>query len=159
VAHLDYLYVQTKEKQVARISEYLSNCLYFTANILSRSIGKMADTAFREVGISPSHAFMMMLVNETPGITQKELSAHLDLAPSTLTRFADKLVYRGYIKRAHKGKTVRIYPTQTGKELQPRIEAAWKRLYEDYSKVLGKEAGEELTKSIDLANKRLGDLS
>lgn len=141
------------------ISHYLSNCLYFTANILSRNIGKMADAAFKEVGLSPAHAFMMMLVNDQPGITQKELSEHLDLAPSTLTRFADKLVYGGFIERDQEGKIVRIYPTKEGKALQPSIEAAWKRLYENYSKILGKENGDELTKAIDTANKRLNDLA
>jgi len=142
-----------------QVSEYLHNCLYFTANNLARNIGKMADGAFKNVGLSPSHAFMMMLVNDQPGIMQKELSEHLGLAPSTLTRFADKLVYQGYIERDQKGKIVKIYPTEKGKELTKPIEAAWKKLYENYSKILGKDAGDELTKSIDNANRRLDDLT
>lgn len=141
------------------VSSYLSNCLYFTANILSRNIGKMAEAAFKEVGLSPSHAFMMMLIIDQPGITQKELSEHLGLAPSTLTRFADKLVYGGHIERSQEGKIVKLYPTGQGKALSPSIAAAWKRLYEEYSKILGKESGEALTKAIDTANKRLADLS
>lgn len=140
-------------------SEYMHNCLYFTANALARNIGKMADRAFKDAGLSPSHAFMMMLINEQPGITQKELSEHLGLAPSTLTRFADKLVYRGFIERDQKGKMVRIYPTKEGKALSGSIERAWKRLYEDYSAILGEENGKELTKTIDDANRRLADLS
>lgn len=139
-------------------SEYLHNCLYFTANALARHIGRMADVAFKNTGLSPSHAFMLMLVNEQPGITQKELSEHLSLAPSTLTRFADKLVYQGLVERDQKGKVVRIYPTADGKALKQPIERAWKRLYGDYSAILGEQKGIDLTRTIDQANRRLNDL-
>jgi len=144
---------------MTQCSTYLHNCLYFTANSLARNIGKMADTAFKETGLSPSHAFMVMLVNEQPGISQKELSEHLGLAPSTLTRFADKLVYKGIIERDQKGKIVRIYPTKEGKALAKPIETAWKQLYKDYSAILGEQKGKDLTALIDTTNARLNDLA
>ena len=143
---------------MTRCSDYLHGCLYFTANALARHIGKIADAAFKETGLSPSHAFMLMLINEQPGITQKELSEHLSLAPSTLTRFADRLVYQGLVERDQKGKVVRIYPTSDGKRLKKSIEAAWKRLYRDYSAILGEQEGIGLTRTIDDANRRLNDL-
>lgn len=144
---------------MTQCNDYLHCCLYFTANNLARHMGRMADKAFKETGLSPSHAFMMMLINEHPGITQKELSEHLGLAPSTLTRFADKLVYQGFIERSQEGKVVKLYPTTHGKALAAPIAAAWKRLYKDYSAILGEENGIELTKTIDEANKRLDDLA
>ncbi|MEE8416834.1 MAG: MarR family transcriptional regulator [Desulfobacterales bacterium] len=67
----------------------LHNCLYFTSNSLSRVITRMAEEEFRRTGLSPSHAFLMMLVNDNPGIGQKELCEQLHLAPSTVTRFID----------------------------------------------------------------------
>lgn len=67
----------------------LHNCLYFTSNSLSRVITRMAEEEFRRTGLSPSHAFLMMLVNDNPGIGQKELREQLHLAPSTVTRFID----------------------------------------------------------------------
>jgi len=143
---------------MARCSEHLHCCLFFTANTLARNIGRLADEAFKPIGLSPTHAFMMQLVNEQPGITQKELSEYLRLAPSTLTRFADKLEYRGYIERDQKGKVVRIHPTAEGKALQPAIAKAWTRLYRDYSAILGEEQGIGLTRTIDQANRRLEDM-
>lgn len=143
---------------MARCSEHLHCCLYFTANALARHIGRLADAAFKELGLSPSHAFMLQLVNEQPGITQKELAEYLSLAPSTLTRFADKLVYGGYIERDQKGKVVRIYPTAAGKALQQPFEEAWSRLYRQYSTILGEQSGIDLTRTIDQANRRLEDL-
>lgn len=140
-------------------SDYLKNCLYFSANALSRNITKMAEKAFKDTGLSPSYAFMIMLVNEQPGMTIKELTEHLHLAPSTLTRFADKLVYKDLVERKHKGKTVRIYPTSKGKKLSQPIADAWKKLYTDYSAILGEQAGADLTQTIYEANSRLEDLS
>jgi DNA-binding MarR family transcriptional regulator len=102
---------------------------------------------------------MLMLVNEQPGITQKELSEHLSLAPSTLTRFADNLAYRDLLQREHKGKTVRLYPTSAGMALSEPIAQAWKSLYLDYSAILGEKPGIDLTREIDQANKRLDDLA
>ena len=64
-----------------KAEKYLHNCLYFTANSLARQISRLADEEFRLTGLSPSHAFLLMLVNEKPGITQKELGLALNLAP------------------------------------------------------------------------------
>lgn len=142
-------------KDTVTCGTYLHNCLYFTANALARNIGKMADKAFKETGLAPSHAFMIMLVNEQPGITQGELCGHLHLAPSTLTRFADKLEKKGVLTREKEGKTVKVYPTEQGKELGKPIAAAWKRLYHDYSAILGKDEGDELTRTIGQASARI----
>lgn len=49
--------------------------------------------------MSPSHAFLVIRVNEQPGLTQKELADLLKLAPSTVTRFLDDLERKGYIVR------------------------------------------------------------
>jgi DNA-binding MarR family transcriptional regulator len=133
----------------------LHNCLYFTANSLSRVVTRMAEEEFRITGLSPSHAFLMMLVNDHPGIGQKELCDHLHLAPSTVTRFIDGLAHRGYLIRESEGKTTKIYTTPTGQNLQAPIEEAWKRLYFRYSQILGMEEGNALTRMIDEAFQKL----
>ena len=133
----------------------LHHCLYFTANALSRVIARMAEEEFRTTGLSPSHAFLLMIVNENPGIGQKELGRQLHLAPSTVTRFIDSLVYRGYLVRKNKGKTSAINSTNKGKQLKQPIDAAWKSLYHRYSKVLGKKEGDKLTQLMDDAGRKL----
>lgn len=133
----------------------INNCLYFTANALARVITRMAQRAFRVTGLSPSHAFLVMLVNESPGITQKELAGHLHLAPSTVTRFVDTLVHRGILERQTDGKAARVYPTEQAGVLADSIAAAWKTLFHRYSEILGEAEGEHLTRRIDQATNAL----
>lgn len=133
----------------------LHDCLYFTANSLARVITRMAEEEFGKTGLSPSHAFLVMLVNEHPGIAQKELADKLQLAPSTVTRFIDSLVYKGYLTRQTEGKASKVYPTDEGKNLQSTIEDAWTNLHMRYAKVLGLREGDALTAMIDAACDKL----
>jgi DNA-binding MarR family transcriptional regulator len=137
----------------------LHNCLYFTANSLSRIITRMAEEEFRKTGLSPSHAFLMMLVTDSPGIGQKELCEQLHLAPSTVTRFIDALVYKVFLKRQSEGKASNVYPTKAGETLRKPIDEAWKRLHQRYAKVLGLKEGDELTAMIDAASEKLSNQS
>ncbi|MGD9365856.1 MAG: MarR family transcriptional regulator [Desulfobacteraceae bacterium] len=135
----------------------LHKCLYFTANSLARVITRMADEEFRRTGLSPSHAFLMMLVNNYTGIGQKELCERLHLAPSTVTRLIDALAYKGYLTRQTEGKASRVYATKAGEALRKPIEDAWKRLHQRYAKVLGLKEGDALTAMIDEAGQKLSD--
>ena len=119
----------------------------------------MAEEEFKTTGLSPAYAFMMMTVNDNPGLGQKELCEHLHLAPSTVTRFVDSLAYRGYLIRKSKGKASEIFPTSKGKDLKKSIDAAWKRLYHRYSRILGMKEGDKLTQLIDEAGQKLEERS
>ena len=142
---------------MAQTANILHHCLYFTANTLARVITRMADEEFRSTGLSPSHAFLMMLVNGRPGIGQKELCEQLHLAPSTVTRFIDAMVNKGYLTRQTDGKLSRVYATDAGQALQADIADAWERLHQRYAKILGLKYGEALTAMIDDASLKLSE--
>lgn len=135
--------------------ELMHCCLYFTANALSRKITKMAEDCFRPTGLSPSHAFLVMLVVENPGIVPTELSRYLSLAPSTVTRVVDALENRGFIERNIQGKAVMISPTDKGNQIYVKIGNAWKSLYQEYSEQLKNLDPDELTRQIDQAVSKL----
>lgn len=133
------------------VEDIFNKCLYFTVSKLSRSITKMAEEEFSKTGISPTYGFLLMTVNEKPGISQNEICEILHLAPSTLTRFIDKLEGKGLLVRRTEGKNSFIYSTEKGKEHQKEIEKAWLSLYNRYSEILGYEEGEELSKLVNNA--------
>ncbi|MCU0849459.1 MAG: MarR family transcriptional regulator [Spirochaetes bacterium] len=136
--------------------EQLHCCLFFTANTLARAITVMAEEEFGRLGMSPTHAFLVMLVNGNPGITPKELSRELNLAPSTVTRLIDLVESRGYVSRESDGRPTLVYPTESGKAIQKTIIGCWKNLHERYSSVLGQTQGERLTRMLDETAAKLG---
>ena len=44
------------------------------------------------MGIGVPYVYMLVVVNQYDGITQSELAEKLDIAPSTCTRFVERLV-------------------------------------------------------------------
>ncbi len=132
----------------------MRNCLYFTANKLGRVVSRLADEAFAPTGLSPSHAFVLMVAAENPGIGPGELADKLALAPSTVTRFVDALVARGLVTRTSEGRTSRLAATPAGLALLKGVEQSWKRLHRAYAEVLGPE-GDRLAQDIDDACRKL----
>jgi DNA-binding MarR family transcriptional regulator len=134
----------------------LECCLFFTANALARTITRMGEDAFAAVGMTPSYAFLLTLTFEQPGITQKELAAQLQLAPSTVSRFVEALERKGYVSREVRGRETCVFPTEAGLGLRPAIGEAWRGLHDRYSDVLGREQGDELTRLTAEACRKLG---
>ena len=71
-------------------------CLYYSANALSRIMTKISDDEFAITGLSSSYAFLLMIVNENPGVQPTEISHQMQLTPSTVTRLIEKMEYRNY---------------------------------------------------------------
>ena len=106
----------------------LNTCLFFTSSKLSRVMKKEADDLFRITGLSPSHAFVLYIVHLRERVHQKDVGEYLQLSPSTMTRFIDKLVIKGLVIKETEGKNVFLSITEKGRELQPRIMESWNAL-------------------------------
>lgn len=115
------------------------HCMYFVANALGRRIEKLAMETWKQVDLSPSHAYLLMLVIEEPGIQPTALSEQLLLTPSTITRLIEKLEDKGLASRTTEGKQTRVYPTEKAKELYPRLQGCLGHFIDNYSNILGKE--------------------
>ncbi len=137
------------------IESLLQSCLYFATSNLSRNLMRLAEEEFAVTGLSPSHAFILMTVNERPGIAPSELAEMLHLAPSTVTRFIDTLEYKGLLSRQFLGKTSQIFATESGLMLQTHLKSAWEKLYQRLSDILGQEFSEQLMHLINEANQKL----
>nr|WP_255654337.1 MarR family transcriptional regulator [Cohnella sp. REN36] len=129
--------------------------MFFTANRLGRAITKIAEEEFAPTGLTPMYGYIIRLVNSEPGIAQKVLSDKLSIAPSTLTRFIDKLEAKRLVERKVHGKTVLVYPTPKGEELLTEIRSASKRLKERYEAVLSKAFSEQMNVDLNASSELL----
>lgn len=137
-----------------KIQQYLYGCLYFNTNVFSRQLSKIAEKEFSSINISAPHASLMLLVFDNPGISPKELSRYLQLSPSTITRFVDSLIKKKFLERKIHGKSVFIYSTPEGNAMKPKIAAAWIKLHEKYTRILGQNNTDTLTGHIFQANEK-----
>ena len=134
-------------------SDYLlSNCLYFTASRFARQMEKLAGEAFASIDIPPSYAYLIITLNDHPGITQKELCEKLTIAPSTSTRFIDKLVKRNFVERKPDGKHILIYLTEEGKSLCKEIYESLNKIYLRHSEILDKNHSQRLIRLLHEAS-------
>jgi DNA-binding MarR family transcriptional regulator len=123
-------------------------CLYFTSAALARKVEKLAVESWKPVNLSPSHGYLLLAVLEEPGLQPTVLGGLLQLQPSTITRFIQKLEEKKLVIRTVDGRITNVYPTPKAKELQPKMQACMEQFYERYSAVLGKEESERLVQSM-----------
>lgn len=131
--------------QVKEGNSKYCNCLFFASGALARSLGRLAEEEFSTTGLAPSYAFLLMAVNEKPGIQPGEIAEEMQLAASTVTRLIDKMENRGFVKRKTTGKKANIFPTQKSRDLDAQIKEAWASLYKRYTTLLGESTARKLT--------------
>ena len=123
-------------------------CLYFTANALARKTEKLAQQAWKPVGLSPSHGSLLMMVIQDPGMQPTALADQLQLQPSTVTRLIEKLEERKLLVRITEGKTTNVYPTPKGKDLLPRLKECVQQFQQQYTALLGREESAKLVQQM-----------
>jgi DNA-binding MarR family transcriptional regulator len=114
-------------------------CPYFLTNALARKIEKLAAESWRKAGLSPSHAYVLMLVLEEPGLQPGSIAHHLQLTPSTITRLIEKLEEKKLVMRTTEGKLTNVYPTPKARESKPLLKECVDDFQEKYAKLVGKE--------------------
>ena len=86
------------------MKNYYADNLYYTTTAFSRCISSIAENAFMDLGLTPSDAYLIMVVNEKPNVQPTEISEKILLAPSTITRMIEKLEKRSIVTRTQEGK-------------------------------------------------------
>jgi MarR family transcriptional regulator, organic hydroperoxide resistance regulator len=133
---------------MAEKNEKYCRCLYYSTNALSRILSKIAEEEFAFTGLSPSYAFLLMIINDKPGIQPTEISQIMMLNPSTVTRFVEKMVDKGYLEKKSEGKSAYIYPLEKSINIDDKLKEAWMNLYNRYIGILGEAEAKELTNNI-----------
>ncbi len=133
-------------------------CIYFNSNALVRQINRIWDEAFKPLGLSPAHAYVLRVVLEQPGISMKQIAEVLELAPSTVSRFVDSLINKKLLSRKLDGEDrrgTRIFPTAAAEKIHQQLEDTGKKLYTNMNKIMGKKAFTELVDDMRSIRQRL----
>lgn len=130
-------------------------CLYFSSQALARKVEKLAIESWKPSGLSPSHAYLLLLVLKEPGIQPTVIGEQLQLTPSTITRLTEKLEEKKLVIRTTEGKLTNIYPTPKGKNMEPILNDCLKNFYQTYSSVLGKENSSRLVADMNTITDKL----
>ncbi len=127
-------------------SHPFEHCLNFAAGALSRAMNRLAEDAFNDVGLSPSHAYLLMQISEKPGIPLGRVAEVLMLDASTLTRLIEKLEAKGWVERRADGRARMLHLTPAGASRVPAVCQAWAELEARYVAILGEDHARVITK-------------
>ena len=108
----------------------------------------MATESWKPLGLSPSHAYLLIAVLEEPGIQPSALAEHLQLQPSTITRLLEKLEEKKLVIRTTEGRLTNVYPTPKAKELQPKMMECLREFTNKYTAIFGKEESTHLVQTL-----------
>lgn len=133
------------------IDQLLKDSLYFSTNILSRNLDRLAKSAFKTLDISPNHALTLLVINDIDSSSPCEIAKTMTMDPSTITRFIDQLEKKDYVTRHYKGRCANVTLTEKGMNLLPEIEACWNKINSDCEEILGRDFSQSMAKKTDEA--------
>ncbi|MBL7814883.1 MAG: MarR family transcriptional regulator [Saprospiraceae bacterium] len=137
------------------MKNYYFDNLYYTTTAFSREISSITENAFMDLGLTPSDAYLIMVVNEKPNVQPTEISEKILLAPSTITRMIEKLEKRNIVTRTQEGKYTYVAATSKGKDLYPEILSTWDDIYEVFNRKLTGDTIRQLVEITSEAAKKL----
>ena len=133
-------------------------CLYFNTNSLARNLNSIWEKKFSQLSLPPSHAYLLRLVLQTPGLTQQEITKELRLNKSTVTRFIFALEKKGLLERKETIEDQRqriVIPTEKALSLHQELEMLGDELYSSVCETLGRDVVESFVKTARLLNEKL----
>ncbi len=130
-------------------------CLYFASNALARKTEKLAVAVWKKADLSPSHAYLLMIVLNEPGVQPGALSAELHLTPSTITRLIEKLEEKKLVIRNTEGKATSVYPTAKSKEMKLLLQECAEEFQKNCITLLGKDESGRFINSVNKISDKL----
>ena len=123
-----------------------------------RNMDSIVNSKLKDLPIRSGQQDFFYVVSINEGITQKELSEHLYIGKSTTAKAIKNLVDSGYIRKEKDVKdkrSDRLYLTEKGREISPRIQQGFIEVVNVAMKDL---SDEEIETSIKLLNKILNNV-
>lgn len=128
--------------------------MHSAANSFSREISRHFDSYFEEYDLATSYVELMLILHNNEELSQNDLAEEMNLAPSTITRFINKLVKRSLVQKKKSGRTAVINLSKKGQALVPKLKDSFDRAMADLQNILS-EKYVHTTKGLLLHGTRL----
>lgn len=136
------------------------HCLYFNTTALARLLEREWTAAFAGFGLTPPQAFMLRLVLDRPGLSQRELADAMTIARPTATRVLDGLEARRLVRRRAgeaDAREQRIHPTVEAEAIRDGLNAASGNVTRRLKQLLGPHVFEQTVSKIRAVRSAIGD--
>ena len=111
--------------------------MHAITNSLSREISAFYDTYFKEDKLATSYVELLLLIEDYDKISQKVIATKMNLAPSTITRFLNKLIKKGVVSKKMDGRISYVELSEQGKKEVPKLRNKYEQAEDDLKEILG----------------------
>ena len=135
------------------------HCLYFNTTALARLLEREWTAGFAAFSLTPPQAFLLRLILDRPGLSQRELADAMTIARPTATRVLDGLEARGLIQRRagdSDAREQRIHPTPAAEAIRDDLNAASGRVTRRLKHLLGAQVFEQTVGKIRAVRAAIG---
>ncbi|AFS78290.1 HTH-transcriptional regulator, MarR family [Gottschalkia acidurici 9a] len=116
-----------------------------------RNAQSVINHKLKDLKISSGQQDFFYAISKNEGISQKELSEYLYVDKSTTAKAVKNLVENKYVKRKHDEndrRIYRLYLTEKGKEVIPKIEATFLEILDVFTKDLTEKEKEQTLENL-----------
>lgn len=143
------------KKPITAAGSQYANCLYFSSGALARKTEQLATRAWRPSGLTPSLAYLLLLVLDRPQAYPTLLVRHTLLSPSTITRLLKKLEAKGLVKRNYYHKLTIVYATKEAFDLQPTLWKCQEAFLRLCRQTISRQEGDQLAATMNQTTDKL----
>jgi DNA-binding MarR family transcriptional regulator len=111
--------------------------MHSASNSFSREITRHFDSYFEEYDLATSYVELLLILYDQDELSQNDLAEEMKLAPSTITRFVNKLVKKGLVQKNKVGRTAVITLSKKGEDQLPTLKRAFDSAVRDLKGILG----------------------
>jgi len=129
-----------------------------SVNSFSRTLTSFFDERLSRFNLATSYVELMILMREHETVSQKEIADLLSLAPSTITRFVDKLRKAGYITKKRSGRNMTIELTEEGRLISSDMEREYQEAVKTIRDLIGEKYLDTVGKLLEYGSSELENL-
>lgn len=133
------------------------NKFHSSVNSFSRTLTSYFDERLKKFSLATSYIELMILLRKEEATSQKEIAEQLSLAPSTITRFVNKLKKEGYLTKKRDGRNMTIELTEKGQSVSAEMEAEYHATVDSIRDLMGDKYLETVGKLLVYGSKELND--